>query len=473
MEIDPAAPVSQSPATVAYDADTIAAISTPPGEGGVGIVRVSGPHAIPIAARIFVSSRGLDIQTQRQRVFHGQILDSQRHVLDEVLLHLMRAPHTYTREDVVEINGHGGPAPLNAILDEVLRQGARLAQPGEFTRRAFLNGRIDLVQAEAVMDQIQARTQSALQAAHAAAGGQLSCALHRLRDTLAEALAYVEAAVDFPEEDLPELVTPALIQRLHHTHHDMLELLDTADTGRLYREGAIVTIAGRPNVGKSSLFNALLRDARAIVSPQPGTTRDRIEEYITVAGLPVKLIDTAGLRISSDTIEQAGVDLARRALRSAHLALFVLDASVPTAEEDYDIAHELNALNIPVILALNKSDCVASCALPEWDFSFASVVSVSALTGNGLKELENAIGKVLLRGGGLAAGDALLTRTHQKESLRRAAECIANLLKNPSHSPEFLALDLRGALEALGEITGETTPDHLLDIIFSQFCIGK
>lgn len=440
----------------------------------MGIVRLSGPRSLEIAAAVFASSRGKDIESARQRVFHGHVKGAQGEVLDEALLHVMRAPHSFTREDVVEINCHGGAVPLAAVLDEVLRHGARLAEPGEFTRRAFLNGRIDLVQAEAVIDQIRARTRSALQAAHAAAGGQLSQALHALRDTLTHALANVEAAVDFPEDDLPELVTPALIEELRLTQVRMLDLLRTADAGRLFREGAVVTIAGRPNVGKSSLFNALLRDARAIVSPQPGTTRDRIEEYINIGGAPVKLIDTAGLRDSGDAIERAGVELARGALRGAHLALLVVDASVGAEEADLEVARELCAMEAPVLLVMNKSDLPAAGTEAPRDISFAAVVSVSALRGSGLKALEEAMARVLLGAAAAGAGDAaMLTRAHQKDSLRRAAESLERLLADPGQSPEFLALELREALEAIGEITGETTPEDLLDIIFSTFCIGK
>ena len=464
---------AQAAAQRVLDNDTIGAISTPPGEGGVGIVRLSGPDAVAIAARVFVSSRGRDIRTSKQRVFHGHIEDAQGRPLDEVLVHVMRAPHSYTREDVVEINAHGGAAPLNAILEETLRGGARLAHPGEFTQRAFLNGRIDLVQAEAVVDVIRARTRAGLQAANAAASGALSKALCRMRDTLGHALAHVEAAVDFPEEDLPDLVDEALLEGLRESHRHMLELLDTAEAGRLYREGATIAIAGRPNVGKSSLFNALLRDARAIVSAHAGTTRDRIEEYITLGGVPTKLVDTAGLRATEDEIEQMGVAVARDALKSANLALFILDASEPVCAEDHRLADELEALEIPVVVALNKIDLAPGASGPDWEYTFAALCPVSALTGEGLKVLEERLTQQLLRHAPPAAGQPMITRLHQKDSLRRASECVGRLLDNSGLSPEFLAIELRDALEALGEITGETTPDDILDTIFSSFCIGK
>jgi len=461
------------PAPSATDTnDTIAAISTPPGEGGVGIVRISGPLALTIAARIFRSSHGRDIAATPRRVFHGHVVDGNGRPLDEVLLHLMRAPHSYTCEDVAEINGHGGAGPLNAILEETLRHGARLAGPGEFTQRAFLNGRIDLVQAEAVIDQIRARTRAGLQAANAAAGGVLSKAIHAMRERLMAALARVEAAVDFPEDDLPELIDTELLDGLRATHREMLELLDTCEAGRLYREGVAVAIAGRPNVGKSSLFNALLRDARAIVTAQAGTTRDRLEEYITIAGVPVKLIDTAGLRETADEVERIGVERAREALLGANLALVVLDTTAGATAEDLALAAELSAHELPVVVVWNKADLQPppeEVALPDIHGS----VVVSATAGTGLDALERCIGDLLLGGLQASAGQVMLTRLHQKESLRRAADSVARLLDNAGLSPEFLAADLQEALHALGEITGETTPDDILEMVFSSFCIGK
>lgn len=454
-----------------YD-DTIAAISTPPGEGGIGIVRLSGSEAIGIVSRLFVSNRQHDLHSRR-RVYYGRICDPQSVPLDEVLVHVMRAPHSYTREDVVEINCHGGAGPLNAVLEAVLAGGARLARPGEFTQRAFLNGRIDLVQAEAVIDQIRARTRAGLRAAQAAVDGALSQALYRLRQSLADALAHIEAAVDFPEEDLPDLLTPALITRLRETQRQMEELLATSDAGCLYREGASVAIAGRPNVGKSSLFNALLRERRAIVSVHAGTTRDRIEEYVTIGGIPVKLVDTAGLRETADEVEQIGVDVARAALESAHAVLFVVDASQSLEADDRKLAAELQALETPVILVRNKIDLARGTTGPNLPLEAVAACDVSAVTGAGLPELESALASLLLGGVSIDAGQAMLTRLHQKDSLRRAHEALGRLFTHLEMSPEFLAIDLRDSLQALGEITGETTPDELLETIFSSFCIGK
>ena len=454
--------------------DTIAAIATPQGEGAVGIVRLSGPDSIAIVQGIFFSAHGKDISLSSQRVFYGEIKDDGDDELDEVLVHIMRGPHSYTREDVVEINCHGGAGPLHAVLELVLRHGARLAEPGEFTRRAFLNGRIDLVQAEAVIDRIRAQTRAALRAASSASEGALSKALAELSDALANGLARVEAAVDFPEEDLPELVDPVLRTELEHTLERMDGLLATADAGRLIREGAQVAIAGRPNVGKSSLFNALLRDARAIVTNVPGTTRDVLEEVITVEGIPVRLSDTAGLRDTEDTVERIGVDIARKALRTSDVVLLVLDAAASWTAEDETLAEDLRALDVPVLVVLNKIDAVQgdSCA-PPWAADFSAIVPVSAKTGEHLKTLESALARILLHGDVLAPGQAHLTRLHQTDSLRRARTALNRMLNHYDASPEFLSLDLREALDAIGEITGETTSEDVLTRIFSSFCIGK
>lgn len=452
--------------------DTIAAISTPPGEGGIGIVRLSGDSAIAIASGIFVSARGRDLRSDSNRVFYGEIHDGSAPV-DEVLVHVMRAPRSYTREDVVEINCHGGAGPLGAVLELVLRCGARLAGPGEFTERAFLNGRIDLVQAEAVIDRIRAQTRSGLRAAAAAAGGALSKAIHHICDALVNAKSHVEAAVDFPEQDMPEVITPELRSMIQDARDRMARLLDTAEAGRLYREGASVAIAGRTNVGKSSLFNALLRESRAIVTAHPGTTRDLLEEVVTIDGIPVRLTDMAGLSETEDEVEKIGVEVARNALRQAAAILFVTDASAKPSPEDEALARELEALDVPLLLVLNKIDIAQSVETPPWDIAFAGRASTSAKTGAGLDELEAELAKLLLGGATVAPDQGMITRLHQKDSLRRAFVAVERLLENFEASPEFLSIDLDEALKALGEITGETTPDDVLERIFSTFCIGK
>lgn len=439
----------------------------------MGIVRLSGPDALAIASRIFRSSRGRSLLSAPRQVLHGHILATDESVVDEVLCTAMPGPHSYTREDVVEIHGHGGAGPLNAILDATLSQGARLAGPGEFTLRAFLHGRIDLVQAEAVIDQIQARTRANLQAANAAASGTLSRQLVEMRELVQLLLARVEAAVDFPEDDLPDLIDAQLLDDARAAHERMGAMLEKSDAGRLLREGATLVIAGRPNVGKSSLFNLLVRDARAIVSAHAGTTRDRIEEYITLAGVPVKLVDTAGMRQTDDEVEQMGVRIAQDTLQTAQLALLVLDGSVPFCAEDERIFRELQPLGIPVVIALNKADLVGTPPPPAWAQEAAYTQPLSALTGAGLDTLEAYLGELLLGGIHVGAGEALINRLHQKDSLRRAADCLARFLADLTLSPEFLAVELQDALQALGEITGETTPDEILEKIFGSFCIGK
>jgi len=461
--------------------DTIAAIATPPGEGGIGIVRISGSEAVPIVGRLFVSASGRTPGDGARQVYYGEIRDAGA-VLDEVLVHVMRAPHSYTREDVVEINCHGGAAPLHAVLDLVLRSSARLAEPGEFTRRAFLNGRIDLVQAEAVIDRIRAQGRAALLAASAASRGVLSKELHSIREALVLAKSHVEAAIDFPDQDVPETITPELRRAVAGARTRMESLLATADAGRLLREGAAVAIAGRPNVGKSSLFNALLRESRAIVTARPGTTRDLIQETILVQGIAVRLTDMAGLRDTEDEVERIGVERAREALREAALILLVVDAESGLLPEDESLARELAATETPILYIINKIDAASrerqspdlnsSMNLPP-DIPITATVQTSALTGQGLPELEAALGKLLIGGAAIAPDQALITRTHQKESLRRALEAVRRAESNFAQSPEFLGLEFDDALRSLGEITGETTPDDVLQHIFGSFCIGK
>lgn len=452
--------------------DTIAAISTPPGEGGIGIVRLSGPDAVSIVSQCFRSSSGRDIASHPHRVFHGEFFQDERPV-DEVLVHVMRAPNSYTREDVVEINGHGGAVPLNAVLELVLSAGARLAEPGEFTKRAFLNGRIDLVQAEAVIDRIRAQTRAGLQAAAAAARGALSTSIQTIRDNLVDAKAYVEAAVDFPDDDLPELITPQLRDRLVESAEEMRSLLATADAGRLFREGAAIAIVGRPNVGKSSLFNALLRDARAIVTAQPGTTRDRLDESVAIDGIPVRLTDTAGVREAENEAERIGVDRAREAMEQAAAVILVLDASEAARPEDIAIANDIVSYDAPALLVLNKIDLEGADLTLRVPGEFSAVAPLSAVTGDGIAELESAIGELLRAGVEIAPDRGQLNRLHQKDSLRRALDAMEHLCNDFDASPEFLSMDLSAAIDALGEITGETTPDDLLERIFSSFCIGK
>lgn len=454
-------------------ADTIAAIATPPGEGGIGIVRISGAEARPIVERIFRPARPGPLRPYRLR--YGHVVDpATGAIIDEVLVAFMRAPHSFTREDVVEISCHGGPQPLQATLDLALASGARLARPGEFTLRAFLNGRIDLSQAEATLDVIRARTAAGLALAQAQLGGWLAREVRAIRATLMECLAYVTVVVDFPEDEVePQDLGPALRTSLAAVER----LLAGADQGIIYRQGARVAIVGRPNVGKSSLLNALLRADRAIVTPIPGTTRDTLEESANLDGIPVTLVDTAGIHTSTDPVEQLGIARARAALDSADLALLVFDAQRPVSEDDLTIAALTHAK--PTILVWNKCDDPGQ-ALPSFGMlehpALRATVRISARTGAGVDELAHTIATTLLGGVPPAAAEArLVSNPRHRDALRRAEASLRAALEGweSGHPTDLIGGDLTAALNALGEITGETVGDDLLDTIFSRFCIGK
>jgi len=452
--------------------ETIAAISTPLGEAGIGIVRLSGPAAESIARRLFRPYRPRP-RWRSHRLYLGHFLDSQGRVLDEVLLTLMRAPHSYTREDVVEIHCHSGYAVLRAVLGAVLAEGARLARPGEFTLRAFLSGRLDLTQAEAVLEVIQARTQASLRVAAAHLAGGLGRRLGELRASLLGILARIEAALDFPEE--AEEVSPeALEEGLTAARRHLEELLATYRQGRLLREGLEVVLAGRPNVGKSSLLNRLLDADRAIVTDIPGTTRDVIEEAITLDGVALRLSDTAGLREARDPVEELGVARSQERLARADLIIYLVDGSQPLAEEDVQILRQLAGR--PGLVAVNKIDLPRQLNLQDLRrCSSYPKVEISALSGQGLEELKKALVDLAL-GGGLRPEGDLITQARHHELLARAQEALGRgeeLLGRPELPWELVALEVREALQALGEITGEEVGDAVLEQIFSQFCLGK
>jgi tRNA modification GTPase len=452
-------------------ADTIAAIATPLGEGGIAMVRLSGPRALAIAAAVFqpVGASSLSPEAAPTHTIHfGRITRAGR-VVDEVLLGVMRAPRTFTREDVVEITCHGGLLPAKLVLDAVLENGARLAAPGEFTRRAFLNGRIDLAQAEAVADLIHARTELAAAAAREQLAGQLSRRINQLRDDLMRILAHVEAHIDFPDEDIAPDTREQLTGRLRSAMSFMDELLRTAGEGRLLRRGIRAAIVGRPNVGKSSLLNQLLGHDRAIVSPRPGTTRDTIEETASVRGIPVVFIDTAGLREASDEIEMEGVRRSRDVLAAAELVLHVLDGSEPLSAADEKLWVEFAGKKR--LLVRNKADLPNRLELPAGQ----AALSVSCRTGAGLEELKDAIQETLWAGGIHAEMLQVMINSRHEDALRRArtaAERAEGALR-ADLGLELAALDLRLAANAVGEIVGKTTTEDLLDSIFSQFCLGK
>jgi tRNA modification GTPase len=487
-----------------YD-DTIAAIATPPGEGGIGIVRVSGPQSLDILQRMFVPERPGAWHPYRMR--YGRVVAGDGAPLDEALAVFMRGPRSFTAEDVAEISCHGGPLVLGRVFELALAHGARAAAPGEFTLRAFANGRIDLAQAEATLDIIQAKTSAGLALAQAQLGGWLSGELRSAREQLLEPLAYLTALVDFPEDEVePQEVAAPLAAGLRALER----LLSSADQGVVYRQGARVVLAGRPNAGKSSLLNALLRSDRAIVTPIPGTTRDTLEETANLRGIPVVLIDTAGIGATDDPVERLGVARSRAALAGADLALLVLDASAPPTPADAEIAALV--VGKPVIVVLNKSDLLhedtrqgdtrqgdtrqgdtrqgdtrqaiesllsrvsqspslpvsQSPALP------VSVVATSALTGAGLDELADAVAGALL-GGAPISGERMVSNPRHRDALGRAAGHVRDAIAGHARGvpPDLLTVDLTAALSAIGEITGEGVHDDLLATIFSRFCIGK
>ena len=452
--------------------DTIAAIATPLGDGGLALVRLSGVEALAIAERCF---RPLGKSSQKptaaatHTIHYGEIVRQGQRV-DEVLLSVLRAPRTYTREDTVEITCHGGLLPARMVLDTLLETGARLALPGEFTQRAFLNGRLDLAQAEAVADLIHSRTELALRAAHEQLAGKLSQRINQLRDELMHILAHVEAHIDFPEEDIAPDTQDQLQRQLEHGLAFMDELLRTAGEGQLLRRGIRAAIVGRPNVGKSSLLNQLLGHDRAIVSPVPGTTRDTIEETANIRGLPVVLIDTAGLREARDELEAEGIRRSHVTLGRAEMVLQVLDASEPLTAADEKYLSEFAGKKR--ILVRNKTDLPIRLRLPGLA---APVVDVCCLNGTGIEALKDAIKELIWSGEIKAEMLEVMINSRHQDALTRARAATQRTLDalRARAGLELAALDLRIAANAVGEIVGKTTTEDLLDSIFSQFCIGK
>ena len=461
--------------------DTIAAISTPIGEGGIGIVRLSGPESLPILRRLFVPASGpTPFRPEPRKLHYGHIRDPENgQVVDEVLAVYMPAPRTFTRQDVVEINGHGGIVALRRILALCLRQGARLAEPGEFTARAFLHGRLDLAQAEAVLDVVRARTETALRAAVGQLAGRLSDRVRAVREPLVDALAYLEASIDFVEDEIPEQdIAPALEQAVR----DLKHLLAEAERGIIYRQGVRAAIVGRPNVGKSSLLNRLLRTNRAIVTAIPGTTRDTLEETINLQGIPIVLVDTAGIAAhTDDPVERIGIERSRQALARADLALLVLDLSQPLTEADRAIASLLSGK--PTIIVGNKVDLLSDRdgRTPDAETLGISApvvercLCISALTGEGVEALEEAIVEAVMGGQVMAAEAPLVTSPRHKEALHRALDHVQAALEawQVGQLPDLIAIDLTAAVNALGEITGQTAGEDLVETIFSNFCLGK
>jgi len=475
--------------------DTICAVATPAGEGGVGIVRVSGSQAFPIASNIvrLRCAKSL-LEIKPYQLYLGKFLwdhfpipkkiqQGSGTVLDEVLVVIMRAPRSYTGEDVVEVHGHGGPLIVQAICEALTQAGARMAEPGEFTKRAFLNGRLDLTQAEAVLDTIQANSLHSLKLAQEHLQGGLSGIIQGHRDGLVKLLAHVEAGMDFGEEDIQFIEEKVLKEKLRKMVGAIEKLIESAQEGRIIREGIRTVILGRPNVGKSSLLNALLDVDRAIVSQIPGTTRDVLEESVMVEGVMIRLFDTAGLRESTDDLEQEGMTRAEAAIQQADVLVMAFDQSQALAEKDVDFIKQYS--HKPRVMVLNKHDLPQKVSLEDFQAivrqyetqneQATEFVQTCAVTGEGIEQVKRTIKKLAVGHRHEAGDSVLVSRLRHKVLLQQAAEALHNALTaiDDTLSAECVALELRVALQALGEIVGTVTNEDILDQIFREFCIGK
>jgi len=461
------------------DEDTIAAISTPLGEGGIGIVRLSGKNSVSIVQKIFTSPKQKVLGALRTyRVVYGFITDPfSGETVDEVLVTFMKSPSSYTREDVVEISCHGGMTPLRKTLELVLKSGARLAEPGEFTKRAFLNGRIDLSQAEAVLDLITSKTDESRRIALDQLRGGLSEKITRTRDVLTEVCAHVEAHIDFPEDEIEPATYNQLLESVQNIKAELGILLSTYEEAKFFREGLSTAIVGRPNVGKSSLLNMLLKKDRAIVTDIPGTTRDVIEEYLNIDGLPLRIMDTAGIRHVEDIAEKEGVKRSLDSIEQADLVIAIFDRSEPLRQEDHNVIEKVKHKN--TIIVLNKCDLSSALEISDMHSLIAQdglpILSISATRGEGLDELKKTIVDSCLADWKEEREGVVISNIRHKTALEHALDSLGraeNILQGKGPL-EFLAIELRDALDSLGEIVGAVTKEDILNRIFSEFCIGK
>lgn len=458
--------------------DTIAAISTPLGEGAIAIVRLSGTNAISIANQIFHSPNGKNLLNQASHTIHyGHLVDSETdEIVEEVMLSLMKGPKTFTREDVVEINCHGGIVSVNRVLKLVLINGARLAEPGEFTKRAFLNGRIDLSQAEAVMDLIRAKTDKAMNVALGQMDGRLSRLIKTLRQALLETIAQVEVNIDYPEyDDVEEMTIPLMIKNGMWVKEEIEKLLVTSSQGKILREGLSTAIIGRPNVGKSSLLNSLIQENKAIVTDIAGTTRDIIEEYVNVRGVPLKLVDTAGIRETEDIVERIGVEKSRQVLKEADLILLVLNNAEQLTIEDRRLFEAIEGMD--VIIIINKTDLPTQIELEEIKQLAGEkrIVTTSLLQEEGIDELEEAIASLFFEGTIESSDITYVSNARHISLLHLAKETITDAIGAAQNDVpvDMIQIDVTRTWEILGEIVGDTVEESLLDQLFSQFCLGK
>ncbi|MEI5908398.1 tRNA uridine-5-carboxymethylaminomethyl(34) synthesis GTPase MnmE [Bacillus spongiae] len=458
--------------------DTIAAISTPMGEGAIAIVRLSGEEAFEIADKIFKKPNGDKLTSLPSHTIHyGHIVDpTENKIIEEVMVSIMRGPKTFTREDVVEINCHGGMVSVNRVLQVILTNGARLAEPGEFTKRAFLNGRIDLSQAEAVMDLIRAKTDRAMNVAINQMEGRLSRLIQKLRQDILETLAHVEVNIDYPEyDDVEEMTHTILLQKSRLVKEEIERLLRTSEQGKILREGLSTVIIGRPNVGKSSLLNSLVQENKAIVTDIPGTTRDVIEEYVNVRGVPLRLVDTAGIRETEDIVEKIGVERSRQVLKEADLILLVLNYADELTEEDENLFKAVEGMDVIVII--NKTDLPQKINLDKVEklASQHKLVTTSLLQDKGVDELEESIASLFFKGKLDASDITYVSNSRHISLLHQAKKSIEDAINNVEMGIpiDIAQIDLTRTWELLGEIIGESVHESLIDQLFSQFCLGK
>ena len=455
--------------------DTIAAVATAYGEGGIGIIRISGEEALPILQEIFEFHGDTDTFTSR-RMTYGKIIDKEKNqIIDEVLAVYMKGPKTYTAEDVVEINCHGSMVSLRKTLALVLRKGARLAEPGEFTKRAFLNGRLDLSQAEAVIDMIRAKTDKSFDVAVSQLEGRLSLKVEEIRQRLLDLLVDITVNIDYPDEDIEEMTYEKLEESIVETQDMIEKLLATSSTGRMIREGIKIAIVGKPNVGKSSLMNGLLKETRAIVTDIPGTTRDTIEEVLSIRNIPVYLVDTAGIRKTSDKVEKMGIEKSKEAFNQADFILFLLDGSRPLEEEDLQIMEFLKERKSLVLI--NKRDLGEAISIEEIAAKLpaSQVIEASLLKGQGITEIEDAVEDLVYGGEIVQKESMMVNNVRHIELLQQAVKSLTDALhmSERREALDFIEVDVKNAYERLGEIIGETVSDDIINEVFARFCLGK
>ena len=455
--------------------DTIAAIATAPGEGGIGIIRISGEKSLQVAESIFKSVTGKLIKDYNTRtLIYGTVVDGEK-VIDEALVAYMKGPKSYTGEDVIEINCHGGFISVKKILELILSKDVRLADAGEFTKRAFLNGRIDLSQAEAIIDVIKAKTDKAHEVAQSQLEGSLSKKIRELRFKVTEVLAHLEVSIDFAEEDVEEITYKTLRENAEDIKREIKKLYDTSESGKILRDGLKTVIIGKPNVGKSSLLNSILGENRAIVTDIAGTTRDVIEEFVNIKGIPLKIVDTAGIRETEDIVEKIGVEKSKESYNTADLVIMVLDSSRPLSQEDREILETLE--NKKTIVLLNKTDLPQQIDIDELSkyVDCSSMIKISALQHKGIEELQDKIEAMVYKGSVKNSSNLMITNSRHKDALLKAYESINDAISaiDQNMPYDFIEVDFKNIWDYLGYINGDTVKEDLLDTIFANFCIGK